>query len=287
MRSLALRIAMAVQSVFLAYGLGTPAAAAPEIVYRVDARAPTEIFANGFRPWGDNDDVLAHVAGKTTAIGSRSSAFVATTEDMNQALRFLNFFSSANQGSTYWLYRIYTDDSFYSTNVTLESIYKTPPRYRNYDDAVVTAARTLYATFQVQKEWLAKGGIASNLIIDAASYQWDGSTNEIKPAGARTNGNASKPASPATDQAYDFTPQEIATYSYIKQSSCNVITDDFCPAHDERKIRAAGSTCLGQPMDQSRYATPRSCGMVWLNVLMHPWVIFMTVFPESWSAWPL
>jgi hypothetical protein len=238
-------------------GMGGYVYAAPAIVYRVDARAPDEIFMKGFKSWGSNDDVLAHVAGITTAIGSRDSAFVATTEDMAEAIRFLNHFVSANPGAAYWLYRIYADNRFYSTNSALQYIMESRA---HYDAAVVTAARTLYKTFHVQKEWLGKDNIAPSLIIDGAGYQWDRGTNQIKPVGLRTNTNSRKPDTVANDSPYHFTPQDIATYAYIKPPGCNVISDDFCPDYDEFKTRANGSTCMGLPIGRIAYKFSRVCG---------------------------
>lgn len=229
--------------------------AAPGIVYRVDARAPDDIFKNGFRGWGSNDDVLAHVSGKSTQVGSRDSAFIATTEDMGEAIRFLTFFLSHNTNKQYWLYRIYPGENFYSTNISLQHVALNPQSYSNN---AVRAATVLYKTFSVQKEWLAKLTIPSATVIDAAGYRWDEQTNSIKPAGTRTH-PSTRPAKPAQDKPYVFHPSEIDLYAYIMTDRCNVITDDFCPAGDE-PLRGpqAKPSCEGLPVESSNYI-PMTC----------------------------
>jgi pertussis toxin subunit 1 len=235
--------------------LTPPASAAPEIVYRVDARSPDEIFKHGFRAWGTNDDVLAHVSGKSTNIGSRDSAFIATTEDMGEALRFLNFFLSRNTKNHYWLYRIYTAENFWSTNQTLLHLTQNP---QHYSENSVRAAEILYATFSAQKEWLAKLVIPAGTIIDAAGYQWNDHTNSIKPTAFRTH-ESIKPTARASDEAYIFTPNNVHEYTYIKAGKCNVISEDFCPANDElgRDLKSPHE-CQGLPIESSSHK-PLAC----------------------------
>ncbi|GIU28981.1 hypothetical protein L2719_02165 [Shewanella schlegeliana] len=49
-------------------------------VYRFDSRPPEEIFKKGFKSWGDNMDLLAHISGDSCAgpREARDSGFIST-----------------------------------------------------------------------------------------------------------------------------------------------------------------------------------------------------------------
>lgn len=59
---------------------------AVQFVYRVDSRPPDVVFREGFRSHGANRNLQQHVRGDSCAAGSRDSAFIATTADINETI---------------------------------------------------------------------------------------------------------------------------------------------------------------------------------------------------------
>lgn len=100
-------------------------------VYRVDERAPDEIFSTGFRPWGTSSDILSHIAGDTVygqGEGRSASGFVSTTESEDVALRIAYANSRAPRAAfadagrppeDVWVYRIRADSNFYAADPVL------------------------------------------------------------------------------------------------------------------------------------------------------------------------
>lgn len=138
--------------------------APPEVVYRIDERPPGEIFSQGFRPWGDNDYLLAHVTG--TSLGARpSSYFIATTRAQLVATRIAEARFRYNvelRERPLYLYTIRADDTFFSADRYMEHLESDPPEGENRRN-IVEARRA----YRYQQEWVAAGGIAPENIISA------------------------------------------------------------------------------------------------------------------------
>ena len=92
-----------------------------EYVYRVDSRPPDVVFKDGFRSHGTNRNLQQHIRGDSCAAGSRDSAFVATTSDINETYNIARqYYSSSTFTGTLYRYRIRTNNIFYSLAPSVE-----------------------------------------------------------------------------------------------------------------------------------------------------------------------
>lgn len=127
------------------------------IVYRADTRPPQIIFAQGFHPRGENDNLLEHVQG--VSLGEHgdeaNSAYVATTSHRNVALGI------GSSEPAFYLYEIMPTNNFYKVTKSF-SHYATIPGQRAYLNAV--------EEYRHQHEYVAFAGIAKEQIIQATHY---------------------------------------------------------------------------------------------------------------------
>jgi pertussis toxin subunit 1 len=173
---------------------------APRVVMRVDSRGPNEIFKNGFKAWGQNDNVLDHLSGQSIHV-TGDSAFIATTEDKLVTAIIFQTFCSQNSSATKWGYSIYTDGNFYEANKTLESIIKNPDLHPNYPANKVETAKVLLEKTAKSQEWLAKSAIPPTSVIDAAQMKCK-SQSKVEIIQHKVNGSAKKPTSRANTEPY-------------------------------------------------------------------------------------
>lgn len=130
--------------------------AAPSIVYRMDKREPADIFEEGFKSWGTNDNLLEHIEGISMGVTDGSgSAFVSTTSDRQYALDF----AQAVRLQNFYIYDIRPTDNFYSLNITFSHFAQTDPGYN----------QILY-NFESSNEYAAFNGISNSQIIRATRY---------------------------------------------------------------------------------------------------------------------
>lgn len=112
-------------SLFLAlFSLAFSSASHAEVhfVYRFDNRPPAEIFQNGFRPRGQNLDLLQHVLFERDVLtenGAAGSGFIATTRSYGVALQLAEVVFGGVEHSSGYIYRIAVDDSFYDVHHSL------------------------------------------------------------------------------------------------------------------------------------------------------------------------
>lgn len=92
-------------------------------VYRADSRAPSDVFANGFRAWGTNINFNAHILGYSGRRGTRDSAFIPTTVRLPAAENFAADLLNVSPTSTSYVYNIRATDNFYYATETLYNIY--------------------------------------------------------------------------------------------------------------------------------------------------------------------
>ncbi|MFC0397614.1 scabin-related ADP-ribosyltransferase [Paraburkholderia rhizosphaerae] len=102
---------LALATVFACY-LYPAMAAPPKFVYRVDTRSPDEIFSTGFRGWGVDDNIVAHVNGATCNVPGSTSAFISTGANYEQIRRIAD--QHLRQRSVTYIYTIRADNTFYS-----------------------------------------------------------------------------------------------------------------------------------------------------------------------------
>lgn len=136
----------------------------PVVVYRADFREPAVIFANGFEPWGEDNELLRHVSGENSR--SHTSGLVGTTSDFNAIRRLATeLLIPTDRDDTLWIYSITPSREFYDVNGSL--LHAT---MANQNSATIPGqALHLYSMFAWQEEFAALNGIRSTQIIEAIS----------------------------------------------------------------------------------------------------------------------
>lgn len=179
-------------------GSGSGSASPPSYVWRVDTRPPDYIFANGFAAWGDNDDPVAHLQGRSCqtrfTAATADSAFISTTADENVA----NILAEAmlrDGRNVIYVYRVQTDDRFYSLNATLFNLAHLPvvAERGGATDAMARQA-------SIQGEWVALRQIPGSLVESVLERRIvDGHVMSIS---ARLNYDRQIPGSSANSGPY-------------------------------------------------------------------------------------
>jgi len=136
---------------------------ASDIVYRFDSRSPDEIFRDGFRPWGDNLNLLAHLSGETCTYANvgtsdRDSGFVSTTTSEAFALERAGN-GARRLGAEFYVYQIQPDNNAYNTLQTLE--------HYDENDLGPPIPPNTFLTAATQREVFNVGAIRPNQIIGA------------------------------------------------------------------------------------------------------------------------
>ncbi|WP_168445655.1 enterotoxin A family protein [Salmonella enterica] len=143
-------------------------AAQPKIVYRLDSRGPDEIFANGFRSWGNNLNVFSHITGDSCVNADpeqRNSGFISTAANQQWATgmamqRVLQF-----RRQHYYLYRIRADSTFYNAESSLT-------RYASDNPNVVVSDINFIPSRQ-SNEYLTPGAIQTTNIMEVTDFYAD------------------------------------------------------------------------------------------------------------------
>jgi hypothetical protein len=139
----------------------THSEARPTVVYRVDTRAPAEIFAEGFSA-GTGMNLVDHVLAANPP--GDTSAFVATTDDPIVASRIA--MSYRRHRYPVWIHEIRADGGLYGVCPSLRWIIDNVP------DQSDRAAEAL-ATWGYQSEWVAISHIPSENIRRAYRVDTD------------------------------------------------------------------------------------------------------------------
>ncbi|WP_409361047.1 hypothetical protein ACRPOS_006990 [Bartonella heixiaziensis] len=138
----------------------------PTVVYRLDGRAPTDIFFNGgFASWGGEHgvyDILFHVSG--ASVEAQVSAYVSTTSSMDALYRMAHQQLVANPHINYWVYEITPGLNFYHIP---SSLLVTALQADNMIQA--NNVLSLYNMFAWQEEWAAADLIPTESIRLARS----------------------------------------------------------------------------------------------------------------------
>ncbi|ACZ23464.1 Pertussis toxin, subunit 1 [Sanguibacter keddieii DSM 10542] len=141
-----------------------PGCSAPPVcTFRVDTRPPEVVFAEGFTPLGDRDQLLAHAVGYFDE-GLTGSAFVSTVSDLDLANVMMR-----GRGESFWVYAVWRSENFFSLNSSLEAFAG------DLQDAgrAADADRVLELLNQRRAfdEWSALGGIPAEHVIGAFPRQ--------------------------------------------------------------------------------------------------------------------
>ena len=106
----------------------------PSFVYRSDFREPSNIFNNGMKHLGNNENLIDHVTGDSCTLGTmKNTAFVATSSDEN----------------------------FYDVQASLMKAYKGTGN-KDYKETA--------EEFKAEREWVAYHGLPKELIMSANIY---------------------------------------------------------------------------------------------------------------------
>lgn len=137
-------------------------------VFRADSRPPEDVFENGFQAWGTNINFNAHVLGISGRRGSRDSAFIPTTSNIQSAENFALDLLNVSPDATAYVYVIRATDNFYSAMTTM---------YNLYDSAGIRLPDTTRATIAAEQEYSAYSYITGQQILYVMAYsREDGET---------------------------------------------------------------------------------------------------------------
>ena len=139
----------------------------PSFVYRSDLRPPSEVFQNGIKNLGENQDLLDHVSGISCTTGSKKdTAFVAKSlsEEAARGFGLGNLWTSRKGRRHIYLYKIRATEFFYDIQASLKKAYKETGNFEYLDMA---------DKFKAEKEWVAFHGIHRNQIMSAKVYMKD------------------------------------------------------------------------------------------------------------------
>ena len=149
----------------------------PIFVYRMDYRNPTDIFAMGFEPLGDNDSLEDHVGGLSCRTGTSTTAFVATTSSEEFAINWgRDRFCLHGTATEFYVYKIRATENFYSAEASL----------RNTGEQKNILLADYY---KKQKEWLAFGGVPAKQIEKADIYKTPDMEGNVPYIRTETNPN--------------------------------------------------------------------------------------------------
>ena len=146
----------------------------PSIVYRADTRSPDDIFQNGMRSLGNNDDLSSHLRGETCKYGTeRPSAFISTTADRNEAQKHINKFLKAKGNEKVdkmHIYEITPSENFFSTK---HSMLHMLDKKKSQDPEAqgIRESEDLISAQEQIKEWVAKDSISNTQIKSSMTYK--------------------------------------------------------------------------------------------------------------------
>lgn len=219
------------------------------VVYRVDDRDPSEIFANGFQSYGTNDSVDEHVSG--ASVRDRTSAWIATTDNIDTAVRIgtarfnLNPPSqtSQTQRRISWIYEIAQTNNMYDFNRIIDH-----ERARWF---IGTEARehlnALSLVYGPQREIGALCSVLPNQIVRARQFVWDSASGR----GVLTGEWRNNPG--YNESLYRNTTMNSGLYSFSR-------TVHYVIGAANTAIFLAASWCIGQGSPQGRSDSQAICG---------------------------
>ena len=239
-------------------------------VYRSDFRSPDEIFRNGFRPLGNNDDLKDHVTGASCNTGNRNTAFVATSTSEQFAINWGRDRTVVNPDERYiYVYRIRATGNFYDVYQSLLQAY------RNTGDTMYQALANHY---QYQQEWVAFNGVTANQVEQVDVYGRPDRNGHMPLIRSQTNPHYVDSQSHGNPDPYPISGQ-AATTNWLLRSSLAYLTACFslCKRGSSLKDTATFASTCSLPYKQS-VAHP-NLGLIWNTFTQRPvrdtvpWVI--------------
>ncbi|AMG86516.1 pertussis toxin ADP-ribosyltransferase subunit S1 [Bordetella bronchiseptica] len=152
----------------------------PATVYRYDSRPPEDVFQNGFTAWGNNDNVLEHLTGRSCQVGSSNSAFVSTSSSRRYTEVYLEHrmqeaveAERAGRGTGHfigYIYEVRADNNFYGA---ASSYFEYVDTYGDNAGRILAGALATY-----QSEYLAHRRIPPENIRRVTRVYHNGITGE-------------------------------------------------------------------------------------------------------------
>ncbi|MCN5085357.1 pertussis toxin-like subunit ArtA [Escherichia coli] len=151
---------------------------AVQFVYRVDSRPPDVVFREGFRSHGANRNLQQHVRGDSCAAGSRDSAFIATTADINETYSIARqYFSSSTFHGNLYRYRIRANHEFYSLEPSVQLLRGRGVTFSRFEDIMM----------REQSEIVADGFIPTENIAEAIQLRYDRTSGVVSDGSGTSN----------------------------------------------------------------------------------------------------
>lgn len=137
---------------------------AVDFVYRVDSRPPNVIFRDGFSSHGYNLNLQQHIRGDSCAAGSRDSAFIATTTDLNDTYRTARqYYSMSYFTGTLYRYRIRADNNYYHLEPSVQYLESYGVQFSHIERVMM----------RLQSEVVAMQTVTPYNIIDAVELNFN------------------------------------------------------------------------------------------------------------------
>ncbi len=151
---------------------------ATDFVYRVDSRPPDTIFRDGFNSHGDNLNLQQHIRGYSCAAGSRDSAFIATTTNIDETYSIARqYFSSSTFTGRMYRYRIRADTNYYHLEPSVQ--------YLEQEGVPFTPME--HAMMRLQSEVVAVQRIAPENIQEVTELVYDRNTSMVSEGNSSSN----------------------------------------------------------------------------------------------------
>ncbi|HCP1377299.1 scabin-related ADP-ribosyltransferase [Escherichia coli] len=151
---------------------------AVQYVYRVDSRPPDVVFRDGFRSHGNNRNLPQHIRGDSCAAGSRDSAFIATTSDINETYNIARqYFSNSLFHGQLYRYRIRANNSFYSLAPSVQLLRERGVTFSRFEEIMM----------REQSEIVADGRIPTENIAEAVQLNYDRTSGVVSDGNGTTN----------------------------------------------------------------------------------------------------
>lgn len=151
---------------------------AVQFVYRVDSRPPDVVFREGFRSHGNNMNLQQHIRGDSCAAGSRDSAYIATTSDINETYNIARqYYSSSTFTGTLYRYRIRANNIFYSLTPSVNYLTEHGVEFTRFEQIMM----------REQNEVVAVGHIPTENIAEAVQITYDRFTGQASDGPGTTN----------------------------------------------------------------------------------------------------
>lgn len=145
----------------------------PSTLYRADLRSPDDLFENGMRSIGTNDDLKLHVQGQSCHYASGPSralsAFISSSASKDEANKHINkILRKLTNVNTAYVYQIRPTQNFFS--VTHSMLHFLDKKKQQEPESSHEGLEKLIAAQEQMQEWVAKYQIDASQIISAERF---------------------------------------------------------------------------------------------------------------------